>query len=218
VSDASNIGVLTNSVNHHIMIFMERCFGDIIAQSKRRVAWLRGSKHRPAVDQARRVRACRPTVTYSTDDGDTVHDVVHSLRRGDVVVVAGLHRLGSSVSELREVLAGIRAAGAQVADVDASVVLSDVDSVLLLAEAERVINGERRGAGQGFAMKRREHKGGRKRADGSAIESDAKKLWFDPAVATNGDVARLTGWSLESLSRRFGGSGRRMGRPVSRKK
>ena len=196
---------------------MERSFTEILARAKRRVAWLRGSKRRPTSEQAKAVKPYSPTVSYSSDDGDTVHDMVHSLRRGDMVIAHGLHRLGSSVSELREVLAGIRDAGAQVADVEASV-LFDADSVLLLAEAERIINGERRGAGHGLAMKRRENGGGRRRADGSYTDAEARKVWFDPDVMTNAAAARLTGWSVESLTRHFGGSGRRMGRPVRPKR
>ena len=217
MSDAANIWLLTNSVNHLITVFMERSFADILARSKRRVAWLRGSKRRPVDEQAKAVKSHAPTVSYSSEDGDTVHDMVHSLRRGDIVITHGLHRLGSSVSELREVLAGIRDAGAQVADIEASV-LFDTDSVLLLAEAERIINGERRGAGHGLAMKRRVNGGGRRRADGSYTEAEALKVWRDPDVTTNAAAARITGWSVESLTRKFGGSGRRMGRPVRPKR
>lgn len=211
------IRALTNRVNDLINIFMERSWQDIVGRARRRVAWLRHTKKRPASEQMRMVRACHPSVTYSTEDGETLANMLSSLRAGDVVIVAGLHRLGASVSELRDALAHIRSARAQVVDVSTGV-LFDADSVLLLAEAERVINGERRGAGMTLAMKRREHNGGRKRADGSMLDGPAKKVWMSRSVATNAAASEITGWSVESMLKHFGPSGRPAGRPQKSKR
>lgn len=212
MSDSVNIGVLTKSVNHVLPVSMERSGTDIVQAAKRRVAWLRAPTARGCEKQAKALAVLRPTVTYSSADGDTVSDMLRSLRSGDVVLTDGADRLANSVSELRSVFEAMHKSGAILYDAAVGCI-ADPGAFHVFARAVRIINGERRGAGMALAMKRREHKGGRRRPDGSMNVTEARAVWRNHDVATNAAAAAITGWSIESLNSHFGPSGRPMGRP-----
>lgn len=191
---------------------MERSSTGIVQAAKRRVAWLRARTARGCERQAKSLAILRPTVTYSSAVGDTVSDMLRSLRSGDVVLTDGADRLASSVSELRSVFEAMHKSGAILYDAAVGCI-ADPGAFHVFARAVRIINGERRGAGMQLAMKRRVHKGGRRRPDGSMNVTEARTVWRNPDVATNAAAAAITGWSIESMARHFGPSGRRMGRP-----
>jgi len=191
---------------------MQLSSAEMVQQAKRRVAWLRAPTARGCEKQAKALAPLRPSVTYSSAEGDLVSNMLHSLRAGDVVLVDGADRLAGSVSELRTVFETMYKVGAILYDAAVGCV-ADPGAFHVFARAVRIINGERRGAGMALAMKRRVHKGGRRRPDGSMLDTEARAVWLNPLVATNRAAAEITGWSVETMTRHFGPSGRRMGRP-----
>lgn len=133
-------------------------------------------------------------------------EAIRVLRRGDVLVVAGLHRLGRNREGMRQALEDIAARGASVRDAltGRELPLEKVvlDALDLFLDALAVWAGEKSMPGR-KAAEERGIQGGRPPKRLKADAEEAAKLWRNPKVPVE-KVETLTGLSKRTLLRRFG--------------
>lgn len=147
-------------------------------------AFIRADFHFPASTQEKMVRAAGATNIY--DDFD---DLLHSLRRHELVMVADLRALGSSIKEIAASMALIREAGAAIIQAGTGLVAADA-GVELAWEASRLLANDRRG-GQVTASKigRKGHAAAlkAKRKQQRPI-AQCEAIWHDRSHRTTADA------------------------------
>ena len=182
-----------------------------------RRGWARYTPRFPLTKQREAIIAAgvKPDAIYEPDKkGDvTIAAFIRALRKGDVVVVDGLHRLAETWSGMLDALEQIAARGCRVMDARTGHE-ADAGAAFLIADARRVYSGEARIPDHKTAVERGK-KGGRRR---QALGNEHKRMWKDivtykrnedAAVAISKALGRPV--SVPTLRRHFGASGRMAG-------
>ena len=178
-----------------------------------RIGWVRVTPGYPAAPQVAALKSAGVKNIYSTAEKDTLDDMLRYVRKGTEVWMLGAHRLATTLSELGRALNHLNEIGASVYDIEKDA-KPGAGEWASLREAQAVIRGEIRQA----ARKKGAPVGGRPRKDGGVSEDKARALWFDHSIPTNAAAAAKARWSLKTMSRKFGASGRPVGWPNGKSK
>jgi DNA invertase Pin-like site-specific DNA recombinase len=135
---------------------------------------------------------------------------IKRLRRGEAVVVDGLHRLGVNRQDIHAALRDVAAKGGIVIDAANGCVPVDARALAAVAEAYRVISGELR-IPTATEAKRRGKLGGRPPVLMDKKTKANKRIWM--TAKSNPDAERKTGLSTVTMRRWWGPSGRPGGWP-----
>lgn len=182
-----------------------------------RRGWIRLSPRHPLKVQRAALEAAgvKSDAIYEADrKGEVTIDVfVKSLRKGDVVVVAGADRLAESWSGMLTALQKIAARGCRILDANTGYE-TDAGAALVIGRARSVYSGEARIPDTKTARERAS-KSSRGRRE---LTNEHKRMWrdivkfktnADAAAAISADLGRLV--SPATLRRHFKGSGRMAG-------
>jgi DNA invertase Pin-like site-specific DNA recombinase len=169
-----------------------------------RRGYIRESPRHPARYQREALEAAGCRAIYE-QNGEALSAFVRGLRKGDIVVVDGLHRLAATRPDFHRAIHAIERKGAQVMDARSGQIV-DSKCVALVAEAFSNIAGEARikdAAALG-------EQGGRPKIK---LKRDQREIWRDLTIPSNAEAADIIGVSTRTLYRRYGPSGRPAGWP-----
>lgn len=145
-------------------------------------------------------------VIYEESKTETRRDFLTAMRRGDHLVVDGLHRFGTSRADLLDALHMAAEKGIVIEDAKSGRT-ADASAAELVAEAFSVLAGEARVPTRAEAVKRGKLGGGQPiKVKGKA---EKRRIW--QTAESNAAAARLTGLTVRTLYRLFGPSGRPAG-------
>ena len=181
-----------------------------IGQKKRLVFMDRGLVGKARgfpIEGQRKVHEQRKTqVVY--DDAD---DAIAHLREGDRLTLAGpLHILGASRVTIRDRVQQVKGKGCEVLDLvhnesTEGTGFEAFGRAYDLTNPAHNFKGASAAGKKGAAARIKKHK-----PKGVTI-AEARRIWFDPMISTNGEALAKMGWSLSRANAKFGGSGRPAG-------
>lgn len=156
----------------------------------------------------------REAKIYQDGKGESREDLIKTLRRGDVIVVDGLHRFGVNRADLTAALQACEGKGVTVMDATTGRTTT-AEAAALLSEAWHVLAGEARRPSPSAIRRSSEKRKGRRKA--RALENEElEAIWTDMTIPTNDEAAEKAGVPKRSLYRLFGSSGRPAGWPGKR--
>ena len=176
-----------------------------------RRGYARYSPRFPIKAQRDALEAAGCKTIYEESSGEGRDAAIASLRKGDTLVVDGLHRLGTSRAELLEAVEAIAARGARIEDARTGRT-ADSATVAWVVEAMIAIAGEARIPTRAEAVRRGKLGGGKKKKV-AMTKREAQRMWLDKTIETNAEAAAQIGVGVRTLYRWFGASGRLAGWP-----
>lgn len=145
-------------------------------------------------------------VIYEESKTETRGDFLNAMRKGDRLVVDGLHRFGTSRIDLLDALHLAAEKGITIEDARTGRTAS-AEAAELVAEAFSVLAGEARVPTRAEAVRRGKMGGGQPiKVKGKAA---MRKVWRE--AKSNAAAAAATGLTVRTLYRLFGPSGRPAG-------
>lgn len=173
--------------------------------------FIRYSPRFPVARQRTALEAAGCKVVYEDGKGEGLADAIGSLRKGDALVVDGLHRLAPTRAGVLDALEQIAARGAKVMDARTGRSTNSADAAWVV-EALMVLAGEARIPSHAEAVRRGKMGGGKKKKV-AMTQREAQAIWLDKTIRTNDEAAARIGLGIRTLYRRFGASGRLAGWP-----
>lgn len=183
-----------------------------------RRGYVRHSFRFPATTQRKALEAAGVKIIYEESRNETLADVMRALRKGTVLVVDGLHRLGRTRAELAETLENAERLDVSIEDARTGRIVH-ASVYRLMAEAFQVLAGEARLPSHAEAV-RRGKKGGAPHKEKMA-RHEAVLFWRDTVKYPGAEdaIIHMTGWSVRQAYRPAdeGGLGPR-GAPAGRRR